>query len=172
MERITAVFETLETAECALEKLRSVGISGATLTTVQNNKLMSVLQQDMDRGSSRGLLLGLLMGTIAGLVLALWGPVGPLLLGGMMGVAVTAVLGTIFGGVLGSVVGTGYDLRRKAHQAAVQATAEHEGKFMVAVDVQIPEDHLKVEDLLKTVGGEVVTTLLPVTAPVPVQAAH
>lgn len=172
VERITAIFESVESANCAMDKLRSVGITDATLTTVKSSKVMSILQQDVSSGCSRGIMLGTVLGVIGGLVLALWTSVGPLLFSGWIGTSLTALLGAVMGGVVGSLIGTAYDLKCKTHQEAVQATSEHEGKLMIAVDAHTPEDVLKVQDLMKTLGGELVTTLLPVTAPPPPQLLH
>ncbi|GEM44473.1 hypothetical protein [Deinococcus cellulosilyticus] len=172
MERITAIFESIETAECAMDKLRSVGITDATLTTVKNSKVMSILQQDISKGCTRGIMMGTVLGILLGVAVALWTSFGPLLFTGWIGTSITALVGAVLGGVVGSMIGTAYDLRCKVHQEAVQASSEYEGKLMIAVDTHTPEDVLKVQDLLKTLGGELVTTLLPVTAPPPPQLLH
>lgn len=171
MQRITAVYETPEQAECAIEKLQSIGIS-ATLSTVQSNKIMSILQQDMARGSSRGVWIGTVLGAVAGLVESMWTALGPIIFSGVLGVVITVVFGAMLGAVIGSTIGTALDLRQKAHREAVQASSMHEGKPMVAVDVDLPEDVLKVEDILKTLGGELVTTTLPAAGPAPAQLLH
>lgn len=148
LNRVTAVFDSQQQAEQAIQNLRQMGVSDANLsiiarhgneTSTSGGGGVSHGDGDSGSGAAKGLLGGAGVGALFGLAAALIPGIGPFITAGALastlgavggGMAAGAIVGGTTGAVAGALAKSGYD----EHEAHYYGNAIEQGGVFVAVD--------------------------------------
>jgi hypothetical protein len=162
MERVTALFNDHASAQSAVDRLRSMGISDAKLSIVgQNhdgtndvgNDIKEMGNKDVTEGATRGLAVGASAGAIFGIAAALIPGVGPFITAGVLAstlgtVAGGAVAGAVVGGTTGTLAGAFTQAGYEKDEADYYGNAVHGGQYLVAVDADDMTEAARVREVL------------------------
>lgn len=148
LNRVTAVFDSQQQAEQAIQNLRQMGVNDANLsiisrhgenTSVTGTGTAAHDAGDTASGATKGLLGGAGVGALFGLAAALIPGVGPFITAGALastlgavggGMAAGAIVGGTTGAVAGALANSGYE----EHEAHYYGNAIEQGGTFVAVD--------------------------------------
>lgn len=148
MSRVTAIFDSQEQAQNAVQALRQLGVNDTHLSIVaRHGDNTSVAGEgsaahhagDAADGATKGLLAGAGVGALFGLAAALIPGVGPFITAGALatslgaaggGAAAGAIVGGTTGAVAGALANSGYD----DHESSYYGSAIEQGGVFVAVD--------------------------------------
>jgi hypothetical protein len=157
MERVTALFPNHSSAQAAVDRLRSMGISDAKLSIVGShdgeNDIKEMANKDVTEGATRGLAVGASAGAIFGIAAALIPGVGPFITAGVLAsslgaVAGGAVAGAVVGGTTGTLAGAFAQAGYEKDEANYYDEAVTGGQYLVAVDADDMTEAARVREVL------------------------
>lgn len=171
--RITAVFDSREHAQMAIDELRGIGVTDAHLSFLSRNEdrplgggggavvadRETVHADDVGSGVGKGLAGGAAVGALFGLAAALIPGVGPFIAAGTLasvlgatGGAVAA--GAIVGGTSGAIAGALSKAGYTHEESTFYGHELEQGRVVVAVeDTGGLVDHARIREILQRHGG-------------------
>lgn len=152
MDHITAIFETREDAERALQKLEIVGVTAAQTSILATEEARGDFIIENNTKAEEGATTGAALGGLAGAVLAGLTSAGAIAIPGLnlivSGYLVSAVagfgVGAAGGGVLGALVGLGFP----ENEAKLYEEELGHGSYLIAVKPADGEQKKKVQKIL------------------------
>lgn len=164
MERVTAVFESRERAESAVNDLRGMGVADTHLSYVSRHEQDGAVdgeQSDAEgtaAGAGKGLLAGAGVGALFGLAAAFIPGVGPFITAGWLASALGAAgggaaAGAIVGGTSGAIAGALANAGYTKEEADYYGGEVERGNVLVAVDTRSGYAADRVRDILVQHGG-------------------
>ncbi len=165
MERVTALFSDRSSAQAAVDRLRSMGISDAKMSIVGSHDgehgagekveddIKEMGNKDVTEGATRGLAVGASAGAIFGIAAALIPGVGPFITAGVLAsslgaVAGGAVAGAVVGGTTGTLAGAFAQAGYEKDEADYYGNAVTGGQYLVAVDADNMTEAAKAREVL------------------------
>lgn len=173
--RITAVFDSREHAQMAIDELRAIGVGDAHLSflsrheerplggggglAVADRDVKAAKAEDMGAGVGKGLVGGAAVGALFGLAAALIPGVGPFIAAGTLASALGATggavaAGAIVGGTSGAIAGALSKAGYTREESEFYGRELEQGRVVVAVeDTGGLVDRGRIQEILRRHGG-------------------
>ena len=169
-QRVSAVFDSREQAQRAIDALRRKGVSDAQISIVGRHDepiIAHTTGDDVAERTGKGLAAGAGVGALFGLAAALIPGVGPFITAGwlasVLGVtAGAAVAGAVVGGTSGALAGALIDSGYTREEAHYYGSAVESGGTFVTIGLDNSElTEWQVRDTLAEFGGRFSNSLTP-----------